>query len=63
MSAPFQQKRLGLGPLPEGVHVKIQMGDGSSNFFGFEIWVNPVFFLGGFENWRYFLGHIKLWPQ
>ena len=35
----------------------------SSNFSGFEIWANPVFFLVGVENWRYFLDYIKLRPQ
>ena len=44
-----------------GVHVKIQMGM-LVQFFGLEIWANPVF-SGGVENWRYFLGYVKLRPQ
>ena len=53
-SAPFQEERLDLGIYPGGVHVKIQIRDGSSNFFGFGIWANPVFFWEDVENWRYF---------
>ena len=45
-SAPFQEERLGLGLYTGGVHVKIQMGM-LIKFFRFEIWANPIFFLGG----------------
>ena len=34
------------GPLPGGCTCKNSNGDGSSNFVGFEIWANPVFFWG-----------------
>ena len=44
-SAPFQEERLDLYTGEGGVHVKIQMGM-LIKFFRFEIWANPVFFLG-----------------
>ena len=50
----FSRGKAGPRPLPRGCTCKNSNGDGSSNFVGFEIWVNPVFFSGGVENWRYF---------
>ena len=51
----FSRGKAGPGPLPGGVHVKIQMGM-LIKCFQFEIWANLVFSGGGVgvENWAIF---------
>ena len=60
----FSRGKAGPRPLPGGVH-----GDGSGGMappilLGSKFGQILFFFLGrGVENWRYFLGYIKLRPQ
>ena len=61
-SAPFQEERLGLGLYAGGCTCKNSNGDGSSNFFGFEIWANSVFSRGVSKTGVICLGYIKLRP-
>ena len=51
------------GPLPRGVHVKIQTGMAHPVLLGLKFGQILFFLGGGFENWDYFLGFIKLRPQ
>ena len=58
MSVPFQGERLGLGLYP-GVY----MGMAPPILLGSKFGQILFFFLGrGVENWRYFLGYVKLRP-
>ena len=64
LSAPFQEEKLGLGLYlgGGGVHVKIKMRM-LVHIFGFEIWADPVSFLGVSKTGATFLGYVKLLPQ
>ena len=64
LNAAFHKERLGLGLYlgAGGVHIKIQMGMLVQFFLGLKFG-QILFFLGGIENWHYFLGHVKLWPH
>ena len=64
MSAPFQGERLGLaGPLPGGVHVKMQTGMAHPVLLGLKFG-QILFFSGGVSKTGIiFLSYIKLRPQ